>query len=222
MRTVILAAAASCALLVVAKPARAQSTFTPTPASAVPLTTSGVPIVGPMLGPPVVTWLFTQGDANGASRGDALGASSIIFEPIRLALLGSSVPAGAAEPHCRDSVESTGGASAGSPGFAMQHAAGLRVPLIPRLTLIGFSRGGCTFDAGVGGALVYATPITKDISLVLSAGIYHVPQGAAVGAVTKTSEVRMDVVFAKPKGRSYSVGVGTGPGITRVTFGGTL
>jgi hypothetical protein len=199
-------------------PARAQTT--PTPASAIPVTAGGVPMVGPMLGPPRVTWLFTQGDANGG-RGDTLGPSSIIFEPIRLALLGSSVPAGGADPGCRESVESTGTATAGVNGFAMQHAAAIQ--LVPKLVLVGFSRGGCQLDAGMGGALVYATPIRKDISFVMSAGIFVLPHPRMGGEATSTGQIRMDVVFARPKGRSYSVGVGMrGNGVSTVTFGGTL
>ena len=210
---VIVAVAVAGAVGTAAAPARAQSSSTP--ASAVPLTSSGLPMVGPLLGPPRVTWMFTQGDANGG-RGDTLGPSSIIFEPIRLALLGSAVPVGAADPGCRESVESTGAATAGVPGFAMQHAAAVR--LIPKLTLFGFARGGCPLDAGAGAALVYSTPIRKDIWFVASAGILHLPHAGPGGAPVTTGQARMDLVFARPKGHSYSVGIGT----RGISFGGTL
>src|SRR4051794_25453721 len=104
MRSV--SAVAAVLAISIAAPAAAQST--PTPASAVPVTPAGVPMVGPMLGPPRVTWVFTQGDANGG-RGDTLGPGSIIFEPIRLSLLGSAVPAHSGDPGCKDDgVEATG------------------------------------------------------------------------------------------------------------------
>lgn len=213
MRSVIAVVALAGTLLVAATPAGAQSS--PTPASAVPVTSSGVPMVGPLLGPPRVTWIFTPGDANGG-RGDTLGPGSIIFEPIRLSLLGSAVPVGAADPACRESVESTGAATAGVPGFAMQHGAALQ--LIPKLTLFGFARGGCPLDAGAGAALVYATPIRKDIWFVASAGILHLPHAGPGGAPVTTGQARMDLVFARPKGHSYAVGIGT----RGISFGGTL
>ena len=89
--------------------------------------------------------------------------------------------------------------------------------LVPRLTLIGFGRGGRACDAAVGGALVYATPIRKDIWLVASAGILHLPQALA-GTPRATGQARVDLVFAQPKGRSLAVGIGT----RGLTFGGTL
>jgi hypothetical protein len=200
-----------------ARAARAQST--PTPASAVPVTPAGVPMVGPMLGPPRVTWLFTQGDANGG-RGDALGAGSLLFEPIRLQMLGSAGPSGGGDPACRDNtVESTGTATAGVPGFAMQHAAALQ--LVPKLTLFGFSRGGCP-NTAAGGAVVFAQPIRKDVSFVAGAGILHLPHpGLGAPAVT-SGQAHMDLVLARPQGRSYSVGVGVRSGVTSLLFGGTL
>jgi hypothetical protein len=213
MKTAIAIAVAG-ALSIAATPSRAQTI--PTPASAVPVTAAGVPMMGPLVGPPTVTWLFTQGDANGG-RGDTLGPGSIIFEPIRLALLGSAVPGAAGDPECRDSgAESAGTATAGVPRFASQHAAAFQ--LVPKLTLLGFSRGGCQRDAAAGGALVYATPIRKDIWFVASAGILHLPHAGAGGAPVTNGQARMDLMFARPKGRSYAVGIGT----RGVTFGGTL
>jgi hypothetical protein len=211
---IVIAVAVAGALSIAATPARAQTI--PTPASAVPVTSAGVPMMGPLVGPPKVTWIFTQGDANGG-RGDTLGPGSIIFEPIRLALLGAAVPGGAGDPECRDNgVESAGTATAGVPGFPAQHAAALQ--LIPKLTLFGFSRGGCQRDAGAGGALVYATPIRKDIWFVASAGILHLPHAGPGGAPVTKGHARMDLLFARPKGHSYAVGIGT----RGVTLGGSL
>ena len=70
---------------------------------------------------------------------------------------------------------------------------------MPRLTLIGFGRGGRACDAAVGGAIVYATPIRKDIWLVASAGILYLPQALA-GTPRATGQARVDLVFAQPKG----------------------
>lgn len=168
-----------------------------------------------VLGPPRIDWLFVRGDAPD-DHADALGSRSIIFEPIRLALFSMAVPAGgSANTGCGEAPESIGTATAGAPGFAAQHAAA--VQLVPRLTLIGFGRGGRACDAAVGGALVYATPIRKDIWLVASAGILHVPQALA-GTPRATGQARVDLVFAQPKGRSLAVGIGT----RGLTFGGTL
>ena len=196
----------------VASPADGQTT--PTPASAIPVTSSGVPIVGPLLGPPRVTYLFGQGDANGAA-GDS-HVPSFVLDPIRLGLLAGAVPFGAADPACGGSIEATGTATAASGGFAMQHAAALQ--LVPRLTLAGFTRGGCSIDAAMGGALVYAAPIRKDIWFVASAGILKLPHAGPVGTSVTTSQFRADLVFARPAGRSLAVGLSN----RGISFGGTL
>lgn len=169
-----------------------------------------------VLGPPRIDGLFARGDASG-DHADALGSRSIIFEPIRLSLFSMAVPAGgsAADTGCGEPVEATGTVTAGAPGFATHYAAA--IALVPRLTLVGFSRGGCARDAAAGGALVYATPLRKDVWLVASAGILHLPQ-ARPGTPPTTGQVRVDVVFARPQGRSYAVGIGT----RGITFGGSL
>ena len=168
-----------------------------------------------VLGPPRINWLFTRGDAPG-DHADALGSRSIIFEPIRLSLMGMAVPAGGpGADGCGEAPESTGAATAGTPGFAAQYTAAVK--LVPRLTLVGFGRGGRACDAAAGAALVYATPIRKDVWLVASAGILIVPQARA-GTPPSTGQARVDLVFARPRGRSLAVGVGS----RGFTFGGTL
>lgn len=203
--------------LVVAIAGRASDVFAqgvPSPASSNPFSSSGAPTVGSVLGPPRVTWLFGQGDANGNARdGDG---GSVLFEPIRLSLLGSTFPTGRYEPGCNEHTESTGAATAGVPGFASQYATGLR--LAPRLTLFGFGQGGCSVDAKMGGALVYVVPLRPNISLVLSAGAMVVPNGGPGGRSVVRTDLRGDVVFKRSGGRSYSVGLGTGG----LTFGGVL
>jgi hypothetical protein len=201
-RTAVVAAAC-CAIVVVSVPrtARAQ-----------------VQMVGPAIGPPRVTWLATPGvpgDSNGASGDSRVPA--FVLDPIRLALLGTAVPhSGNVAGGCGDSIESTGIVTAGASGFALQHAAAIQ--LVPRLTLSGFARGGCAIDAAMGGALVYATPLAKNIFLVGSAGILHLPHAGPGGASITRADIRADVVFARPGGRSYAVGIGT----RGISFGGTL
>jgi hypothetical protein len=177
-----------------------------------------VAIPYPVVGPPRVTSLVAalglSGDANGTWGSPT--TPSFALEPIRLALMGASVPTGRFEPGCSDHVESTGAATAGVPGFAMQHATALQ--LVPKLTLFGFSRGGCAIDGAVGGAIVYATLLRKDIWLVASAGVLHLPHAGPGGASITRADVRADIMFARPRGHSYTVGVGT----RGVTFGGTL
>jgi hypothetical protein len=191
----------ACAL-VVSSSARAQTI--PTPASAIPVTSAGVPIVGPMLGPPTVHWLSSQGDQSGPA-GDT-HVPSFVLDPIRLGLFGEAVPVGAADPGCKSSREAeTGSATAASPGFPMQHVAA--VQLVPHLTLTGFARGGCAIDAGMGGALVYAAPVHKNVWFVMSTGILKVPHSGDIGTSTTHMQLRTDVVFARPAGRAYSVGI---------------
>jgi len=208
----IVTCAAACAVLGAAGGAQAQTT--PTPASAIPVTAAGIPIVGPMLGPPRVTWLFSQGDANGTA-GDS-HVPQFVLDPIRLGLLGDAVPQGQGDLGCRDANEATGSATASNGGFAMQHAAAFQ--LVPRLTLAGFARGGCAFDTGIGASVVYATPIRKDIWFAASAGILNLPHAGPGGTTVIRTQLRADVIFARPQGRSYAVGVST----KGLTFGGVL
>jgi len=189
--------------LAAAAPAEAQQTTGPVTPPAM------------VLGPPRINWLFSRGDASG-DHADALGSRSIIFEPIRLALMSMAVPGGGPDvAGCGEAPESAGTVTAGSTGFAAQYTAA--VQLVPRLTLVGFGRGGRPCDAAGGGALVYATPIRKDVWLVASAGILILPQALA-GTPKSTGQARVDLVFAQPKGRSLAVGVGS----RGFTFGGTL
>jgi hypothetical protein len=203
---------AVCFLSASGAPAAAQTTAAP--ASAIPVTPAGVPVVGPLLGPPRVTVLFGQGDGNGFAGDTPI--PSFVLDPIRLGLFAADVPVGAADPACRGSLEAAGNATAASGGFALQHAAELR--LIPHLTLAGFSRGGCSVDSGVGAALVCAVPIRKDIWFVASAGILKLPHAGPNGASVTTSQFRADIVFARPAGRSLAVGISN----RGLSFGGTL
>jgi hypothetical protein len=168
-------------------------------------------------GPPPVKWFdpFHVGDAFG-SRGDDRSTSYPIFEPLRLSLLGPSVPGPSLNGPCADSLSSAGAVTAATPGFTPQYASAIR--LVPRLTLYGFSRAGCALDAAVGGGAVYAAPvIDKKLWLVGSAGYILLPTPAG-GRPTTGSAASVDAVLLRPDDKSVRFGVGT----RGVTVGGTF
>lgn len=145
---------------------------------------------------------------------------SILFEPLRLGLMSEIAPMAATEPGCRDTVEMTGSLTAMGPATPMQRVRA--VPLGPRLTLVGFSRGGCPIDAAIGGGLTYAVPLRPSVFFVTSAGaLVQPPFGTR--PVTIIPQARADAVFDRGEGRSWSVGVRTttrGGGSPSLTFGG--
>lgn len=173
---------------------------------------------GSSLGPPRVRWIGAQGDANGAAG--AQGAAGSLFEPLRLALFGDAPPvAGAQGVRCDENVEATGTATAATGGFARSYAAAVR--LGPRLSLVGFSRGGCALDAAGAVGLVHVMPLRKDVFLATSAGALLAPHQSAGAPITRM-QLRTDVVFTRSGGRSFRVGIGTGGRVTGLTFGGLL
>jgi hypothetical protein len=204
--TAWLAGLAFCGAFAVGPDARAQQ--------AQPAQSAVLPIVAPIIGPPQVVWL-SPGDASGAA-GNAGHAPSFVLDPIRLALFGDAVPLGSSDPACSGSPEATGTATAATGGFASQRTAAFQ--LVPHLTLVGFSRGGCGLDAAAGGAVVFAMPIRKDVWFAASAGILTLPHAGPMGSPVVNRHFRADVVFAQPDGRSLSVGVSK----RGLTFGGVL
>lgn len=178
------------------------------------------PIVGPIVGPPTVTWLGKTGagDTSG-SDGSGSGASSTL-EPIRLGLM-ADAPAGGATAGPCESNDARSFESSTSPITRFQSAYGVR--LVPRLTLFAFSRGGCAFDGAAGGALVFVQPLAPKVSLVLSAGAIYLPHYGPGGSHVTAPQARADVVFQRAEGRTLSVGIATprnGSGTPRLTFGG--
>lgn len=173
---------------------------------------------GTSLGPPRVRWIGGQGDANGAAG--AQGASVSLFEPLRLALFGDAAPVARAQGiPCEESVEATGTATAATGGFARSYTSAVR--LGPRLSLVGFSRGGCAIDAAAGGGIVHVMPLRKDVFLATSAGALIAPHQSAGAPITRM-QLRADVVFTRSGGRSFRVGIGSGGRVTGLTFGGLL
>ncbi|MBX3187149.1 MAG: hypothetical protein KF819_09045 [Labilithrix sp.] len=179
---------------------------------AAPARAQALPMVGPVYGPPRVSWIGPPGDASGTP-----GATEAILEPIRVGLVSMTRPI-VREPGC-DAVESAGSATATSAGHARQYASAIQ--LVPRLTLFGFSRAGCPLESSIGAAAVYAVPVRRDIFLTGSAGLLYLPHNGPGGSGVRRMQLRGDVVFTRPGGRSISVGVGfSGP--TMLTLGGLL
>jgi hypothetical protein len=180
------------------------------------------PMVGPIIGPPTVTWLGATGagDASGSDGSGGRGASTL--EPIRLGLM-ADAPATGASPGPCESNDARSFEPSTSPITPFQSAYGIR--LVPRLTLFAFSRGGCAFDGALGGAFVFVQPLAQKVSLVMSAGSIYLPHYGLHGAPAVAAQARADVVFQRPAGRSLSVGiatprVGSVGGSPRLTFGG--
>jgi len=167
----------------------------------------------PVPGPPVVKWYGNPGDANGVAG--ARAPEWILFEPLRLGLLSQAPATGRSHPACADNNELLG-ASTGQSSFASQHVIGTR--LTPSLTLFGFTRGGCALDAGIGGAIVHATPLRPNIWLTTSAGFLFLPQYNPNGTPAMRTQLRTDVIFKQNDGRSVNVGVG----MHGVSVGGVL
>lgn len=178
------------------------------------------PIIGPIVGPPAVTWLGITG-AGDSSSSDGWGRGvSLALEPIRLGLLGDAPAGGATEGPC-ESTDARSFESSTSRITPFQSAYGVR--LVPRLTLFAFSRGGCASDGAAGGALVFVQPLAPKVSLVLSAGAIYLPHYGRGGTRGDGAQARVDVVFQRGEGRTLSVGIATprnGAGSPRLTFGG--
>jgi len=146
------------------------------------------------------------------------GAPDAVGLPMRLSLL-SSVSPGAATSGCRDEgADDTGGILPVQPALSVQ--------LTTHLTLQGVSNLGCpgdpysAFDSGMGGALVYAAPLRRNVSLVAGLGGYGTSMGCwfrpasaggAIGCGSRRAAgvAGLDVVIQGSSGRTVSVGVGT-------------
>jgi hypothetical protein len=193
-------AAATCAPLVAPRGARAQQ----------------VHAFDPTIGPPRVVVMKTPGDASGGSSDPRV--PSYVLDPIRMALWGTAVPRPRGEPTCGGSeeFEESGLIEIGPRGPALRRVSNIQ--LIPRLTLSGFSRGGCASDTGVGGALVYAIPISSNVFLAASLGVLHLPHAGPNASSVTNVDARLDLHVRRPGGHSYAVGIGT----RGLTFGGAL
>lgn len=179
------------------------------------------------VGPPVVAPLVPGAGQDAALQPDARDA--LALEPLRLSLLARHVPHRFGEPGCTDQLEASGTAT-GQPGFPLMGAAALGIPVFgrraswrtPRLTLSGFSRGGCAYDAAVGGGATLTIPLTKTVFFAWGGGAIYLPKAGPGGAAVYEGSVRADVVFQRPGGGAFMVGVGAIGGGPRVSVGGVF
>ncbi len=158
----------------------------PTPASA-------------MVPTPVQLTLSPPGEPT--SFGTGLPATLAVL-PLRLSLMGDTFPIAGALPGdpCHAQAEANS-----AWGFPIQHATYMR--LTPQLTLSGFSSGGCTLDASIGGAASYVLPLpSNNLWLVINAGLLSQP-GLPGGSRTR-ADLRLDLMMRPSPDRAYSVGVG--------------
>jgi hypothetical protein len=177
-----------------------------------------VSLGSPVFLPPLtLPSILSTGDPSG-DRGDL--APSLAAEPLRLSLTSTIFPVGGGFEQCKTRTDAAGNSIN---GFPIRRFQALR--LAPRLTLAGFSDGGCPVDGGMGGGLTYAAPLPSSFWLVASGGYYAVPaHGPGLPART-SSDIRLDLVKQTASGRTFHFGVEEkkGTGVTgapvMVTFG---
>jgi hypothetical protein len=165
---------------------------------------------------PQVQWLNLgrPGDSSGgAGYFDRTGALQLA--PLRLMLLGNHPPHPSTDPYCWDlgTTSSAKAAAFNLLGTPTRWSA-------PRLTLFGFSRDGCVLDRAIGGGVAFVVPMRQDIFFVASGGAIYLPAGGPFATPTGSAAARTDVVFARPDGRSFNIGVSTTRGVPRISFGG--
>lgn len=169
-----------------------------------------VPVVAPL-----------RSDDSSMSEAATLPAAGA-FTPLQLSLVGGLFSQASALPGCASREDASGNSVN---GFALQRYTDL--PLTPRLVLHGFSLGGCTVDAGLGGGLTYAAPLTKSIWLVSSVGFYTLPPLEGARSAVVTQAARLDLVKHLGWGRTLSVGLGTrvrtgAAQFSAISFGGAF
>jgi hypothetical protein len=172
-----------------------------------------------------------------ASVGDVGGDPGLLsgfraVAPLRLSLEGSIFPMAGGFPNCASREDDAGNSVGGIP---VQHFRMVR--LTPRLTLSGFSQLGCPIDAGVGGALTYAAPLTRSSWLVFGGGLYVAPgqvplfggvgpslaNGIRAAPSAVSTAGRVDLVWKASGERTYNLGLQTnGRGRQSLMFGGSF
>jgi hypothetical protein len=141
----------------------------------------------------------------GEPTGDANGLpAALAVMPLRLSLASTTFPiAGALGGNpCGSRTEASGNTLN---GFAVQKQ--VYLPITQHLVLHGFSQLGCPLDAGVGGGVTYAVPLSKTSWLVASAGTYILPSQQP-GQVVKKSDARLDLMFKTSPEHTLGIGVG--------------
>jgi hypothetical protein len=185
-----------------------------------PLTNNG--------GRPPVEWIkLTKADSASGTAGQSDPIGELSLEPLRLSLLGEFVPHPLSEPGCGEHPEAMGSLT-GAPAFPMQRVSALRIfggpssPFKARLSLFGFTRGGCATSAAGGGGLTFTVPLSKSTFFVLGGGAIYLPHAGPGGTSLSSTQARADVVFAREGNRSFTVGVGVVRGTPRVSVGGVF
>jgi len=119
---------------------------------------------------------------------------AVLLRPMELALAAPDLMPGARyTPRCEDTAESNGNSALPlGNGLPLMLSNGYQ--LSPRLSVLAFSRLGCTTTAGLGGAGAYTVPLAKKVALVLSGGFYAMPQVLDRGTAMKAL-FRADVVW---------------------------
>jgi hypothetical protein len=169
-------------------------TLTLTPALAPTLTPSPAPALTLTL-----RSLLSSGDEQD-DEGDL--SPRLRADPLRLALTSSIFPLAGGFPQCASREEAAGNTVNGFPIQRLRTLA-----LTPRLSLIGFSQGGCPIDGGLGGGATYTIPLRPSLWLVAGAGYYVVP-GRDVAIPTRTgADLRMDLVKKTDSGQLLRFGV---------------
>jgi hypothetical protein len=166
---------------------------------------------------PVVTPLRSD-DALGGFGAPRVDAA---FAPLRLSLTGDLFPIESQFPGCESREDASGNSVH---GFALQRYSFLR--LTPRLVLHGYSMAGCAVDAGMGGGLTYSAPLSKDLWLVPSAGLYALPPVGLRPTLVSTA-ARVDIVKNLAWGGTLNFGLSTrqrtgNRQFTAVNFGGSF
>lgn len=170
---------------------------------------TGLPVIQPLAPIPPGQDTLSKPDARDA----------MALEPMRLSLLSAYVPHPWNTPGC------TNLSGTGVPEFGPEGAGALGVKPFGsksgiRLTLFGFSRGGCGIDGAIGGGATLSVPITNDVFFAWGGGAIYLPQRPGAEADKQTVEMRADIVFKGAGGRAYTVGISAVQGSPRVSFGG--
>lgn len=158
---------------------------------------------------PITTDTLTLPDARDANA----------LKPLWLGMLSSAVPHSFGTPGCEPSGRVTGMNPIPNHTLA---ANGLHLPANMRLTLFGFSRDGCAYDAAGGAGLALTIPVKKNVMFMWGGGAIYLPHGGPNGDHRTETEIRAGVVWTTKSGRSYNVGISAVSGSPRVSFGGVF
>jgi hypothetical protein len=145
-----------------------------------------------------------------APGGDDLATSRAAWgysAPLRWSLMGAAPRFGPALPGCEEGAESRGNTTGGAPNEYFVSWRLTPPRLGPSLYLVGFARHGCPVDAGAGGGLVFTMPLSPNIFLTASTGLYGLPRNG-IAKPEKLGDARLDLGFRTSPQQTVTVGVG--------------